>query len=125
MRRHAEIGAHRERQEQRLLLAVFRHQADAVADGVLRGADVDLAGRRSRTRPLSNAVGAEYRAGRLGAAGADQPGDAQDLAAANFESDVVEHRGVLVLRIAAPGKAFDAQRDVAGRRRSRDGRKAM
>ena len=117
MRRHAEIGAHREREEQRLLLAVFGNQADAVADGVLRGADVDLLA-VDQDAAAVDAVRSEYRPRRLGASGADQPGEAQDLAATNLEGDVFKHGGVSVLRISAPGKAFDAKRDVADFRRS-------
>ena len=58
-------------------------------------------------------VRSEYGPRRLGASGADQPGEAQDLAATNLEGDVFKHRGVAVVRISAPGKAFDAKRDVA------------
>ena len=45
-----EVLADGERQEQRLLLAVLRHQADAVADRVARRADAHLPRRRCRTR---------------------------------------------------------------------------
>src|SRR6202011_1560610 len=84
---HTEIDAHRERQEQRLLLAVLRYQADPVADGVLRRTDMDLAAVDDDATGIER-VRAEDRPRHLGAAGADQPGDAEDLAPAHFETDI-------------------------------------
>ena len=75
-----------ERQEQRLLLAVLGHQADAVADGVPRRADRTSLAVDDDAAGIER-IGAEDRARHLGAAGADQPGDAEDLAAAHFEAD--------------------------------------
>ena len=62
-----EILADRQLQEQRLLLAVLRHEADAVADRVARRADAHgLAVDRDACR--RRGVGAEDGAGELGAA---------------------------------------------------------
>ncbi len=41
-------------------------------------------------------IGAEDRARHLGAAGADQSGNAEDLAVAHRQRDVVEHGGVRI-----------------------------
>ena len=56
------------------------------------------------------AVGPEDGARHLGAAGADQPGDAENLAATHGKRHVVENRSVRVLGVAAAGKAFDRER---------------
>ena len=61
-------------------------------------------------------IGAEDRARHLGAAGADQPGDAEDLAAAHLERDVVEHDGV---RVAARCRGASGPRPRARPRRRR------
>ena len=66
-------------------------------------------------------IGAEDRPRHLGAAGADQAGDAEDLAVADRQRDVVEDRRVRVLRVATARKALDRKRDVAGFAASRVG----
>ena len=102
-----------ERGEDRLVLAVFRHQADAERDGV---------GRRGRRDRLAverdgaggDAVGAEDGAGELGAAGADKAGDAEDLAGLEIEVDAFEHDGVRRFGIAHRAQAAHRKPDVAG-----------
>ena len=60
---------------------------------------------RTSIRARVNRIGADDRARQLGAAGADQARDAEDLAAVEREADVVQH--------AAPREPFDAQQLVA------------
>ena len=82
--RHAQgdVVAHAAQQQQRFLLAVLGHQADAGQDGVGR--------RAQRKRPAEDAdlaaaqpVHAEGGARELGPAGADQPAQPDDLAGAH------------------------------------------
>jgi hypothetical protein len=56
--------------------------------------------------PALDRVGTEDGAGDLGAAGADQAGEAQDLALADLEADVVEDHGVWVARVAGTAQAL-------------------
>ena len=53
-------------------------------------------------------VDPEQDAGDLGPAGADEPGEADDLAGSDSEADVAEDAG--------PGQALDLEEDVADRR---------
>ena len=57
--------------------------------------------------PGGERVAPEQRAGELGPAGADEPGEAQDLARPKVEADVLEH--------ARPGEAAHAQERRAAR----------
>ena len=57
-------------------------------------------------------VGAEDRARGLGAAGADEAGEAEDLAVMRFERNVDELDGVRIARVAAAGQALDLERDL-------------
>ena len=126
MRRHAEVGAHRQRQEQSLLLAVLGHEADAVADRVARRAD-----RRPPAPSIRIAAGVERDRRRRSPAPSRcarrRPARRcrGSRRGAPRSVDVVEHGRVAVVRVAAPGKAFDR----AARRRPafaalRDGRRA-
>ena len=108
-----EIGQDAERGEDRLVLAVLRHQADAERDGVGRRCRRDrLAVERDRAG--GDAVGAEDGAGKLGAAGADEAGDAEDLAGLEIEVDAFEHDGVRRFGVAHRAQAAHRQPDVAG-----------
>src|SRR5262249_33590262 len=70
MRRHTQIDAHSQCQEQRLLFAVLRQQADPVTDGILGRADPDLATVDEDATGMVW-VGAEDRARHFSPSGAD------------------------------------------------------
>ncbi len=59
-------------------------------------------------------IGAEDGARHLGAAGADQPGDAENLAPPDRQRDVGEHRGARVAARAAARQPLDGERHRAG-----------
>ena len=113
-------------EEQGLLLAVLRHQADAVRDGVARRARCATGWPSIRTRPESKRIGAEDGARDLGAARADQAGDAEDLALADLEGHVVELDGarhrVLLRRREMPSTA--SATSPRGKRRIARGQQA-
>ena len=67
-----------------------------------------------RDRAGGDAVGAEDGARKLGAAGADQAGDAEDLAGLEVEVDALEHDGVRRFGIAHRAQAADRQAHRAG-----------
>ena len=78
-----------ERSSSRLgALAVLRHQVDAAVDGVARRADHDRLAVEAQ-RAAERRVDAEDRAGQLGPPGADQAGEAEDLAAPHVQADGV------------------------------------
>ena len=81
-RGHATGCCGRPGEEQRLLLAVLGHEADAVPNRV---AGERIADRRAvdRTLPRSDRSAPKMAAGDLGPARAHQPGDADDLAGAH------------------------------------------
>ena len=56
-------------------------------------------------------VGAENRARGLGAARADEAGEAEDLAVVGAKRHVDELDGVRIARVAAAGQALDLERD--------------
>ena len=70
-------------------------------------------------------IGAEDGTGELGAPGADQAGQAQDLALADFQADVVEHDGVRVAGVAAAVDALDGQGHRTGARALAMGEQAI
>ena len=88
--RERQVLADGQTEDQRLQLAIFRHQPDAEPDRVARRADAD---RLAVDEDLAAVVlvGAEDGARDLGAARADQPGQPDDLAGADAERDVLEH----------------------------------
>ncbi len=74
---------------QAVLLAVFGQVGDAFIDAVARCADADRAAVDLHLAGIQP-VGAKDRPGDLGAPGAHETGEAEDLAAAQFEADVLE-----------------------------------
>ena len=112
--RHGDVLAHGETGDEALLLAVLGDEPDAGEDGAARRIarrhqpvlDPDLA--------LIDVEVAEDGAGELGAAGADEAGDADDLAAADREGDVAEQ--------AALAEMADLEDRRAGFRRCARGR---
>lgn len=93
-----QVLAHGQRQEQRLLLAILRDQANAELNRIERRANFDLLAFEG-DRALFKAVSAEDRTRGFCAACADQPGNAEDLAATHLEADAME--GGLVVGIIA------------------------
>ena len=78
------------RQEAALGLAILRQQHDPGGDRLARtGWATGLA--VQAIAPARARVGADQRAQQLGAAGTGQAADAEDLAGADVEIDVVEH----------------------------------
>ena len=104
------LSADRQAQHQSILLAILGHVADAGPDGIARTAD---AHRLSVDADLARVVRVEPEdgAGHLRAASTDQAGQAEDLAGADLEADVLEDAGA---RVAA-----DLEDDVA------DGHRAL
>ena len=93
------------RQHHPLVVAVLGEVGDAMGDGVARRAD-----RRRAAIDVDRAAlvgrGAEERLAQLGAAGADQPGETEDLAGVDREAHVLEDRQT--------GQALDPEHLVAG-----------
>ena len=76
----------------------------------------------SSTVPAVGALGAEDRARELGAPGADEPGEADDLARAHGEAHAVHARRVQVADGEDRRRVVGRRRAWAGRRRSAGGR---
>ena len=53
--------------------------------------------------PGIEGIGSEDRARHLGPSRANQSGNPENFAGSHFKLDIVEHRGMGVLRITAPG----------------------
>ena len=103
--RQRDVARHRQRGDQALGLAIFRQQADAFANGVGGRAKRDgLA--VAEDAPGIAAIGAGQHARQLGAARAEQPGDADHFTGAQAEADVVQR--------ALAAEALDPQQLVAG-----------
>ena len=112
MRGNRYVGADGEGKEQRLLLAIFRHEANAVVNGVLWGRDAD------RLAVNDDLPGIEPVRAKNGASGfrparADKPGDAQYLALAHLERHIVQFDGAGVRALAAARDVFDGKRGLA------------
>src|SRR5467141_587004 len=92
----AEIGkrdvlAHVVGEQEAELLAVFGDVGKAGVDGAADGREVDLAAvQGSAAGNLAAPGAAEQAHGEFGAPGAHQPGDADDLAAADMEVDILD-----------------------------------
>ena len=86
-------------EQQGLALALLGRQADAGADGAAPSPGAGACRRRDRCR--RRLAGAEDGLEDLGASGADQAGQPDDLAGRTAKLDVVE--------LAAAGQALDAQ----------------
>ena len=105
---HRHIGPDRQRQEQRLLLAILRHEPDPERDGVRGRADLDrlfvdvdgAAGER---------VGTEDGARQFGAARADEAREAENLAGLHRKRDVEQPCRMRVERGHVGAEPFHAQ----------------
>jgi len=101
--RHADVERAAEVVDQLVFggLVVLGHKSNAMADGLLRRANVDgLA--IDQDAPGVEGVGAEYRSRHFRAAGSDQPGNPQDLATTHGpgESPQCSQRGQSHMRVA-------------------------
>ena len=101
-----------------LALAVLRSEADARADGVAGLRDADRPAPAMTTAPGRPGSSPKMHLGQLGAAGADEPGEADHLAGAELEGHaaVPVAADVLDLEHAASGAAAVA---LEHRRRGR------
>ena len=99
-------------QDQRLQLAILRHETDAKADRIPGGV---IADRLAVDQDLAavEVVRAEDGAGDLGATGADQTGEANNLAGTNVEGNILQHDRRRILH--CPGASETA--DLEDRRR--------
>ena len=111
-------------QEQRLLLAVFGHEADAARASRPAGPANVTGSPSTMIAPAIEPVGAENRARGLGAAGADEPGEAEDLALMRAQRDVDQFDRVRIARGAPARQALDLERDRPGRAGSAARRRA-
>ena len=82
-----DVLADREVEQEAGALAVLGHQEDAVVDGVARRGDRDRLAVEARSRRPAARSMPKSDARQLGAAGADQAGQAEDLAAPDGEVD--------------------------------------
>ena len=92
-----------------LLLSIFRHIGDAMADGVVRAADVELHAVHDRRVRVARAQ-PEQRLHDFAAPRAHQAVDAQNLATPHAQRDIGEFRSrATVLRRAAPPAPMPAR----------------
>ena len=103
----------RDVEQQAGALAVLGHQVDAALDRVARRLRSPPAAPSRHDLAAERAVDAEDGPGELGAAGADQPGEAQDLAAAQRQVDRLRRDRPRCARRAS------SQHGLARRRRRR------
>ena len=101
-----DIAAHREREEQGLLLAILGHEADAGADRLAGERIATLPDRRSDAAALER-VGAEN--GARARSAAHEAGDREDFATAHRQIHAMEDRSVQALPRAAPAGFRDFQ----------------
>src|SRR6185436_20256202 len=94
------------------LLAVLGDEVEAAVDGAARLGDLDRVAEQDHFA-ADGPVDAEDGAGKLGAAGADQPGEAEDLAGAESEIDRLGRKGW-------GADILQVQRDLARRAGRRD-----
>ena len=108
------LVADREREEQGLLLAVFRHEPDAVSDRIRGERDGDRLS-LDRISARIERIGAEDGPRRLGPAGADEPGNAENLALAHRQRDIMEFDGARIgARVPRREMFFASERHVDG-----------
>ena len=113
------------KQQQGLVLAVLGREADAGGDRRLRAVRLDR-GAVHEDRAAEAAVIADDRLGELGAAGAHQAGNADDLALAHRQADVADLGGRQPLHLqqrlaGAPAIAREQVGDVAADHQLGDG----
>ena len=92
-RSERDVGADAERQHRALGLAILRDIGEAGANGVVGRTDVDRLA-VDLDRAAGELAQAEQALHRLGAAGADEAIEADDLAGVKLERDPVEFGGV-------------------------------
>jgi len=99
---------------------VLGEVADAGGDGFRRAADAERAAAEEHLAGEER-VDAEDRLGRLAAAGADESGEADDLAFADGEGDVVHAGGLKAARLEedGAGRRVGARRQLGDRPRGR------
>ena len=110
MRGDGDVGADGEAQEQRLLLAVLRHQAHSGQHRVTGPREIDLLAVDPDFAGVEP-VGAEDRSRGLGPPGPDQPGKAEDLALVRLERDVDELDRMGIASVTASRETLDLERD--------------
>ena len=88
--RQRRVAGDREVHDEPLLAPVLGHEADAGVDGGLRIPRTQRSAEQLDAAPVV-AVDAEHGPRDLGAAGADESGEGDDLAGAHLEVDVAEH----------------------------------
>jgi len=76
------------------------------------------------TRPESNGSAPNTARAISVRPGADQPGDPKDFAPAHLQANIGQHDRILVLGVASPGQALDAEHDIADSRPLAPGKKA-
>ena len=106
-RRERDVARDRHLHDEPLLAAILRHEADAGGHRRRRRGLAQLLRPLTVTEPGVVAVDPEDRAGDLAAAGADEPGERDDLARLHLERHVGEE--------PLAGKALDLQHGRAGR----------
>ena len=102
-RRQHDVRFHVHSERQSEPLAVLREVADPVPDGVRRAGDAD-GPTVNEDLARFGAVGPEDRPRDLGSAGADEAGEAENLALAELEADVADH--------PSPVEVADLQHDL-------------
>ena len=88
--RGGDVGADALQGDDAMAFAIFRDHADALRHGGTRGVDLDRFAVQPEFGMGLAGVAAENGHGQFGTSGADQPGDAEDFAFAQFEGDVVD-----------------------------------
>jgi hypothetical protein len=104
--RQDQVFAHRQFEDCAFVLAVFRAEADAGGDGVAWGGEITLLA-VDRDRTGIRLVRAEQQARRLGAPGAQQAGEAQHFALADFQ--IHRLQGALAAQADCTQKSAEAR----------------
>ncbi len=111
-RREGDVFADAHQRHDAIFFAVLRHHGDALGYRLLTVANLYFLIINPDIALPAPRPDAEQALNRFGAAGADQPGDAEDLAALQGEGNVVDAAHVPVNRMPG-GKVFNAQHRVA------------
>src|SRR3984957_2579506 len=112
LRGDGHVGANGEAEEQSLLLAILGNEADAVGHRIAWACEAHVFA-IDADRPMIERIGPEDGAGGLRAAGADETGEAEDLAVMSLERNAHQFDGVRIARVAPTGQALDLERDLA------------